>query len=290
MQNEPIAWVDPHIHFFALDEGDYHWLKAANPPMWADKSHIAKPHFERDLVSNSKNSLAGFVHIEAGYDNAHPWREVQFLEKHCTKPFKAVAGIDLLSSSAASHINTLSSMKSVSGLRHILDEDALFILQHPKALWCFSHMSALGLSFDVQADMGCAKTVNILLRILTRNPSLKMTVNHSAVAPRDTTSLAFFTWRKNIKLLGSTGQVAFKFSGLEMQDRVWSWQTALTRFDVLMSEVGEDAIMFASNFPLCTWRMPYGQLWRGYERLTKGLTTQAQQKLCSQNALTWYGF
>lgn len=289
MHSESAAWIDPHIHFFALDEGQYHWLKPQNPPYWPDKAEISAPIYEQDLFAQSQDQLAGFIHIEAGFDNQRPWREIQFLERHCTQPFKAIACIDLLAPEAASHITLLSRMKSVTGLRHILDDDALTILKDPKAQWCLSHMASVGLSFEVQADIACVETVRALLHLIARCPSLKLAINHVAVAPSDTSSLSFSHWRKNVRELGLTGQVAFKFSGLEMQNRAWTWQHASTRFETLISEVDIDSIMFASNYPLSSWCMPYANLWQGYKRMSSALGKQAQQKLCLLNARAWYG-
>ena len=117
-------WIDPHIHFFALQHGHYDWLKPNNPPYWRDKSVIARSVYERDLFKGNHATLGGFVHIEAGFDNGQPWREVVFLEQHCVKPFRSVANIDLRSSTSLSDIDRLKRFRSVVGLRHILDDDA----------------------------------------------------------------------------------------------------------------------------------------------------------------------
>ncbi|HAD88873.1 MAG TPA: amidohydrolase, partial [Alteromonas macleodii] len=89
MSKPSITWIDPHIHFFALNEGHYGWLKPANAPFWPDKKAIAKHTTEHMLYCASLGQLGGFVHIEAGYDNERPWREIAFLERHCTLPFRS---------------------------------------------------------------------------------------------------------------------------------------------------------------------------------------------------------
>ena len=82
------SWIDPHVHLFALQEGDYHWLKPNNPPFWPDKDVIAKSTYEHHLRRASKGKLTGFVHIEAGFDNERPWREIDFRSKlHYMKHF-----------------------------------------------------------------------------------------------------------------------------------------------------------------------------------------------------------
>ena len=78
MSKPSITWIDPHIHFFALNEGHYGWLKPANAPFWPDKKAIAKHTTEHMLYCASLGQLGGFVHIEAGFDNERPWREIDF--------------------------------------------------------------------------------------------------------------------------------------------------------------------------------------------------------------------
>ena len=62
--------LDPHLHLFNLKSGDYHWLSPDNPPFWSDKAVIAKNFNESHLLLSTPFNLKGFVHIEAGFDNA----------------------------------------------------------------------------------------------------------------------------------------------------------------------------------------------------------------------------
>ncbi|WP_334059115.1 amidohydrolase family protein [Alteromonas sp. S005] len=284
------TWVDPHIHLFALDEGQYDWLKPINAPFWADKRNIAKNTTEAMLHRASQGQLCGFVHIEAGYDNNRPWREIAFLEHHCALPFRSVGCIDLTGNSVGSHIEKLALYPSVRGLRHILDDEAETLLRAPKVKWALGHMASKGLSFEAQFNLVDSKAVIGLLNVLEQTPALKVAINHAAIAPFDTKSLAFKTWRQNIRVLSETEQVAFKFSGLEMQDRIWNWQRAYYIFETLFSTVGASQIMFASNFPLCQWRMPYAALWHGFSNMITPLSEAQKAALLSINAKQWYGF
>ncbi|CAB9492703.1 amidohydrolase family protein [Alteromonas macleodii] len=282
------TWVDPHVHLFALDEGQYNWLKPTNAPFWADKKNIAKNTTETMLHCASLGQLCGFVHIEAGYDNSRPWREIAFLERHCTLPFRSVGCIDLAGNSVGSHIDKLGLYSSVSGLRHILDDEAETLLRAPKVKWALGHMATKGLSFDAQFNIADSSAVVALLNVLEQNPALKVAINHAALAPLDKNSLAFRTWRQNTRVLNETGQVAFKFSGLEMQERRWHWQRANYIFETLLDTVGTNQIMFASNFPLCQWRMAYAELWHGFSDMITPLSETQKAALLSINAKQWY--
>lgn len=283
-------WIDPHIHLFALGLGEYGWLRSENPPYWPDKALIAKEFTETQLNTASQGRLQGFVHIEAGFDNQRPWREVQFLTMHCKRPFRSVACIDLNACEAHSHIDTLATYSSVSGLRHILDEDAAGLLNAPKVRWSLAHMASHNLSFEAQLDVTDSKAVKALLHALERTPNLRIAINHTAIAPLALSSYRFMMWKEHIRRLSETKQVMFKFSGLEMQDRQWSWQRAYTLFDSLLSITSPQQVMLASNYPLSLWRMPYIKLWNGYSEMISILSASEQEALFKRNAYKWYGF
>lgn len=337
-------WIDPHIHFFALEHGQYDWLKPKNAPFWHDKSVIAQSVYERDLFKGNHATLSGFVHIEAGFDNTRPWREVAFLEQHCIRPYRSVANIDLQSSTSLSDIDRLKRFRSVVGLRHILDDDAATLLRSPKVLHSLKHMAANNLSFDAQFDITDTTSVRALINVVERIPELTVIVNHVAAAPfladalpaealpaegslsaegslpaegslsaegscskhanssrHFYSSLAYTKWQRNLRALAQCGNMAFKFSGMEMQDRQWTWPCVERLLNTALDILPVDNIMLASNFPLCTWRMPHAQLLKGYDDMLKRMTSRPAsgffclskddaEKLRYKNAYDWYKF
>ena len=123
--------IDPHIHLFNLVDGDYFWLRPENPPFWPDKNIINKSFTEADITLTGNLNCYGFVHIEAGFDNNNPQREIQWLEKHCKLRFKSVAYTDICNPAFNDNIDTLLQYNSVIGVRYILEENALAVLdQH----------------------------------------------------------------------------------------------------------------------------------------------------------------
>ena len=160
--------IDPHLHLFNLEEGDYHWLKASNPPFWPNKQLINRNFAETDLALESPLTLAGFVHIEAGFDNDKPARELAWLEQHCTTPFKSIAFANICSVDFHSQIQTLLQNNSFIGIRHILDEQAEPILAHPHTLTNLKLLESLDLVFELQcdcSDMAIVKLLSAHLRV-----------------------------------------------------------------------------------------------------------------------------
>ena len=284
-----MTWFDSHLHFFALQQGDYDWLKPNNPPFWPDKPRIACNTTERHLMTQSQGKVDGFVHIEAGYNNRLPWREIEYLDRHCSLPFKAVACIDLTDPQACSTVDNLLRWRSVTGLRHILDDEATTLLTTPRVKHCLAHISHRQLSFDAQLDLTDSKAVTALLNVISALPQLKVMINHtgaSFLAARSAKKKHL--WLRHIQLLSECPGVAMKMSGWEMASRDWRWQEVARVCDALFERVPYHQLMFASNFPLCGWRLPYLALWQGYEKLVAQLPKKVQRGLLHENATQWY--
>ena len=123
--------IDAHLHLFDLVQGDYHWLKEENTPFWPNKNIICQNFNEQDLAVNPPFELGGFIHIEAGFDNIKPWREIAWLESHCQLPFKSVAAINLTlnKNDFIEQVDQLLHYQSVVGCRHILSSIACAVLR-----------------------------------------------------------------------------------------------------------------------------------------------------------------
>jgi predicted TIM-barrel fold metal-dependent hydrolase len=209
---KPMKVIDPHIHLFDLARGNYHWLDSKNPPFWPDKSKINHSFSEQDLKLGLSIELTGFVHIEAGFDNDEPWQEVTYLEQVCTKPFRSIATIDLLSSSAdfTATIKKLVAYNTIIGVRHILDEQALEILNDKQALLNFNILNKYGLVFETQLPLAIPcfdhlnrehsnkessnkkeasiknSSVSALAKVITENSNITFIINHAGFPPTDT--------------------------------------------------------------------------------------------------------
>ncbi|WP_299001948.1 amidohydrolase family protein [uncultured Shewanella sp.] len=289
--------IDPHLHFFELNLGHYQWLQEANPPFWPDKHKLRQNFHEEALTLNPNTMLAGFVHIEAGFDNVQPWREIAWLESSCSLPFKTVAGIDLTlkEESFKDHINQLSQYSSVAGCRHILDEHAYALLCQENVQHNLAFLAKNHLSFDLQMPLSDKIAVDLLIQILKSLPSLRLIINHAGWPPiasmktdMQTLQAAWQQWQSNLEALSAFQHCAIKCSGWEMMNRQYQsqWQ-----FDIIAQCIhafGDERVMLASNFPLVLLKQDYHALWEHYFKLE--LTQTQITALTYANAAHWYQF
>ena len=288
--------IDPHLHLFDLNQGDYLWLKPDNPPFWPDKGQINRSFSESDLTA-APQTLAGFVHIEAGFDNACPWREIAYLEQNCRLPFKIVAFIDITQeeNDFNEQLLQLRAYPSVAGCRHILDQQAEELLKQPKVQKNLARLAAAGLSFDLQMPLAENEAVKTLAGILEQTPDLKVIINHAGWPPYSGGETAsanqdknWQAWQQGLERLSTFPGVAIKCSGWEMAERRYQMSWAGAVISECLRTFGDKRVMLASNFPLCLFTAPYAALWQDY--LALPLNKQQLSLMLSDNARTWYGF
>lgn len=311
--------IDPHLHFFDLNKGQYQWLNSQNPPFWPDKHLIARSVTEADLSLHSPLTLAGFVHIEAGFDNQQPWREIAWLEQTCQKNFRSIALLDitLAPDEFCIQLNQLLSFKSIVGIRYILDEQALAILQHKYCINNLKRLAAHQLCFELQLSLLDSHAVNYLIKnILTIN-NLRFCINHAGFPPivldsntkdsntKDSNTSASYTiensvinsvWKDNLDRLSQFKNLSIKCSGYELFEK--DCARAFSRFtsrkarqDIIqhcINSFGISRVMLASNFPLSTWQESYHSTWQTH--ISLAFSTNELEQLCYYNAVSFYRF
>lgn len=285
--------IDPHLHLFDLELGRYHWLQAEKPPFWPDKQRINKSFSETDLVLTEPLFLSGFIHIEAGFDNEQPWRELAALEKTCNKPFRAIANIDLTSSSQ--HVDTvlekLAEHPSFVGVRHLLDDQVIALLSNKQVINNISILNDTGLVFEVQLSLIDQIPVAALCAVIENNLNIQFIINHAGFPPTDIHTIEWQRWQSNLTKLSLYPHVAIKCSGWEMADRDYRSDWLNKNLSVIFTAFGAKKIMLASNFPLCLFsHSSYQAYWQSIisSDFFQALTEQEKSALCYNNALNWY--
>lgn len=284
--------IDPHLHLFDRALGQYHWLSANNPPLWSDKEIINKDFNLQSIELTAPLSLQGFVHIEAGFDNQKPAREIQWLESLVTKDnaplMKTVASTDLQMTCDrfTDQLNELARYQSVIGVRHILDEQAAKLLQSNQVIANLEIIAAQALIFECQFSVSDSAAVKELAKVMTLIPSLKIVINHAGFA--SSSPVEYITWLNNMQTLAKFEQLFVKASGWEMCDRAYTLDHVQKVMGDLMSAFGDERIMLASNFPLCLFTQSYQALWQSYTQLK--FSSSQLEKLMSTNSRIFYRF
>jgi predicted TIM-barrel fold metal-dependent hydrolase len=259
--------IDPHLHFFDKKNGDYHWLAEDNPPFWSDKSVINKNIGPQSLCLNESYLLTGAVHIEAGFDNNSPNRELAFLESNIypsaqQMQFRTIGLIDIFANNVIfkKELLKLSKFSSFGGVRVVFDENT-GILENvnilSKNLNCLQNAELI---FEFQADFTNTSLVNSLFEVLAILPNLTVVINHAGLAPLSH-ELNQTQWQTNIQRFADLPMCYVKCSGFEMTNRAYTKDQVKGVLKAVHQMFGSNRMMLASNFPLTLFSCSYQQYW-----------------------------
>ncbi|MBO1254554.1 amidohydrolase family protein [Alteromonas sp. 5E99-2] len=288
----PVSIIDPHIHLFNKEQGQYKWWSSLSKQ---EQELIARSFTVDDLSLPSKFKLKGVVHIEAGFDNHASWREIQMVET-AVAPSSLLLGsigcvdLTLSPSDFTSALGQLSKQSSFRGVRHILDDDAFHILAHTNTGLNFQLLSKHSLTFELQLDLGKIgkETLNKLCQQIDAAPDLNMVINHGGFPPALSLSAQRTSWKLALKRLSAYPNLCIKCSGWEMNDKDYSHDYVARSVQDVIDIFGERRVMFASNFPLVLFSSRYETYWQNMYDLTKELKLNTEVLLYS-NAIRTYG-
>ena len=271
--------IDAHLHLINLEEGDYHWIKTVNGQ---GKEDLNASFYERDLHIDTPFSLAGFVHVEAGFDNNRPWREVEWLEKHCSIPFRSIAFADL-TEDFSTVWKRLAQSSCVVGIRNILGDKACDVLSLEQTYLHLLQLSDHEKIFEIGFDINNTACTQALCDLMLRLPELTVVIDHAGLYVDQVGGL------NNLTMLADQKNCYIKCSGWEMaevdQDTV-NFSVIVNRIKRLLALFGQNRVMLGSNFPLCLLKQSYQECWEQNRRLlTEGILSQAVwEKLSFLNA------
>ena len=279
--------IDPHIHLFDRENGDYHWLAQGNPPHWPRKHVLQTSFSEADLNLDAAKRLAGIVHIEAGYDNQCAWREIDWLEGSVSLALRTIACADLnqRENEFEHNVRVLAERESCVGVRHIMDQQASTLLKNKLCLHNLSQLAKHDMLFELQFNVADTPAVNALLNYYEHSQSIpRIVINHLGMPRYNAQNDA--DWLHNLKRLSALPNIFIKISGWEMSEH----KVGMEQIEMYVHSVFEywdkTRIMMASNFPVCLMRTSYAQQWQ--ELID--LSDLHKHAFCYQNAHSCYRF
>jgi predicted TIM-barrel fold metal-dependent hydrolase len=316
--------IDPHLHLFDLERGQYDWLKAESPPTWSDKESINNSYNDTGLQTSASFSVSGYVHIEAGFDNELGHREIANIEQRASLPQRSIGFIDITLKPAEfiNEFNNQAQYRSTVGIRHIIEplditvENAPLpeqdfatnevkritsILENANSYTNLTFLQKHNGIFELQCDVNNRELVVQVFTFFQRLPNVKIVLNHAGFAPsafdkNGRTTAEFDHWKLNTELLTRLPNIAVKCSGFEMVDRAYATDQIQAVLTHCIAAFGCNNVMLASNFPLCELSVTYEHYWKQIfevleQMINDGLLNAAQKKaLYFDNAFRIYQF
>ncbi|TMN89100.1 hypothetical protein CWB72_11600 [Pseudoalteromonas phenolica] len=272
--------IDPHLHFFDLSLGQYHWLTQGSGPNWPNLEKIKQNHHYADLA-NTEFAVQRFVHIEAGFDNTKPSAELEWLANSTPEhvPFKAISYIQIDSEPTIfeQQLTELLSAPNFIGIRDITEGEDHLRLLSDNTKTNLSTLAKHGLIFEAQFELCHLNAVKIVVELAKQYPSFKVVLNHAGFIDN------LHDYTIALSLLRDTDSIFIKFSG---QEHCADALDSKAKLKLLLNYFGEDRVMFSSNYPVCLMREGYFQVWQGYKQLVSD--SLLWHKLSFANAERFY--
>lgn len=281
---------DTHLHLWDLNKFKLPWL-GGDAVQRINRSFVMSDYLEASKGSNV--SKAVYMEVNVAPDNQVG--EAEYVIDLCQRgdnPMKgAVIGGSPQLASFKAYAERFAKSKFIKGVRTVLHDD------DRKPGMCLQQqfvdniklLGELGLCFDL-----CMRPGELLdaAKLVDLCPKTKFVLDHCgnlSVQNKDAALRA--SWEKGVKELAARPNVVCKISGIIVTANRDSWtpNDLAPNTNFCMDTFGEDRVMFAGDWPVCTLTAPFGSWLNALKTIVKGRSESFQKKLFHDNAVKFYG-
>lgn len=284
-----IPVCDTHLHLWDLKKFRLPWLSGdAVQPI--NRSFVMKDY----LTATSGQNVAKAVYMEVNVAPAHQVKEAEFVLSLCERDDNpmvgAVVGGAPQSADFKAYVEKFADNPHLKGVRTVLHD-----ADRPKGM-CLQptfveNMRLLG-DHGLRYDL-CMRPDELLdgAKLAEKCPKTQFVLDHCgnlSVQNQDADLRA--AWEKGIQELAALPNVMCKISGIIVTaDREnWSPADLAPNMNFCMDAFGEDRVMFAGDWPVCTLTAPF-QGWLGaLKEIVRSRSKRFQHKLFHDNAVRFY--
>lgn len=283
--------VDPHIHLWDRSMRRHAWLEGASA------EPLAKDQLPEDYRAAAKGqNVVASVHVEANWDPADPYGEVEWLDSLAPGPGIAdryVAGAALADPSSERLVERYGAHPRVVGIREILswhpDPARRFVeardrMDDPDWRRGLARLPAAGLSFDLMITPWQMEAAG---RLVADFPDLLFILNHCG-SPIDRDVEGMERWKKGLHAIARAPNAMVKISDPVAYDAQWSVDSLRPVVLECIEAFGTDRAMFASDYPVVTLQAEFGAIYGAFRTIVADFTPEEQRALFEGNARRVY--
>lgn len=281
---------DTHLHLWDLKKFKLPWL-AGDGVQRINRSFVMSDYLEASKSGN----VAKAVYMEVNVAEEHQVGEAEYVIELCQRgdnPMKAavIGGSPQLASFKA-YAERFAKSKYIKGVRTVLHDDDRkpgMCLQ-PTFVDNIKRLGDLGLCYDL-----CMRPGELLdgAKLADLCPQTKFVLDHCgnlSVQNKDAALRA--GWEKGVKELAARPNVVCKISGIIVTANRDNWkpEDLAPNMNYCMDTFGEDRVMFAGDWPVCTLTAPFGNWLSALKTIVRNRSESFQKKLFHDNAVKFYG-
>ncbi|NQV24499.1 MAG: amidohydrolase family protein [Rhodopirellula sp.] len=284
-----IPVCDTHLHLWDLEKFRLPWLSNEGVES-LNRSFVMQDYLEATAHQN----VAKAVYMEVNVASELQTKEAEYVLALCKRDDNpmvgAVIGGSPQSADFRGYIEKLAGNGYLKGVRTVLHDD-----DRPTGMCLQSQfvqnirlLGELGLRYDL-----CMRPDELQdgAKLAAMCPKTQFVLDHCgnlSVQNKDAKLRA--AWEKGIRELAALSNVMCKISGIIVTaDREnWSAADLAPNMNFCMDTFGEDRVMFAGDWPVCTLTAPFAGWLGALKEVVKGRSKRFQHKLFHDNAVRFY--
>lgn len=286
---DPLPIIDTHQHLWDLDKFKLPWHAAEDVPALR-RSFVMSDYLEATKGLN----VVKTVYMEVDVAPEQQVAEADYVTDLCQRgdnPMKAaVVSGRPGSESFEPYIRKLAKNKYIKGIRQVLHGPSTpqgYCLK-PEFVKSIQLLGELGLSFDL-----CLRSGEVVdaVKLVDQCPGTRFIIDHCGnMSVSSTDAAARSRWLDGMKQMAERKNTVCKISGIIVSaNKDWKVEDLAPNINDTMSIFGEDRIMFAGDWPVCTLRASFAQWVAALKQIVKDRPLAFQKKLFHDNAARFYG-
>jgi len=281
--------IDTHQHLWDLSKFALSWHKddAAAP---LRRSFVMEDYLEATRGLN----VVKTVYMEVDVDPHQQVAEAEYVFDLCARDDNPMAGAVVSGRPASTdfepYIRKLAANKYLKGVRQVLHGSSTptgYCLQ-PQFVKGIQLLGELGLSFDLCQRPG---ELHDGVKLVDQCPKTQFIVDHCGNMSVTSTDEALRQkWQSGMKELAAHPNTVCKISGIVVTANPnWTAADLAPNIIFTLDTFGEDRVMFAGDWPVCTLKATFAQWLAALKTIVKDRSPQFQRKLFHDNAVRVYG-
>ena len=281
--------IDTHQHLWDLTKFKLPWHKGdETKPL--QRSFVMSDYLEATKGLN----VVKTVYMEVDVEPDQQVAEADYVTDLCQRDDNPMAAAVVSGRPGTPgfepYIRRLASNKFIKGIRQVLHGDstsAEFCLQ-PKFVESIQLLGELGKSFDL-----CVRPAEVVhaAKLVAQCPKTRFILDHCGNMSVTSTDQALRKkWEQGMQELAQKPNVICKVSGIIVTaNKDWKPEDLAQNINFTLDTFGEDRVIFAGDWPVCTLRATFAQWVNALKQIVKDRPVSFQKKLFHDNAARFYG-
>ncbi len=286
---EQLSIIDTHQHLWDLKKFKLPWHKSD------DTKPLQRSFVMADYLEATKGlNIVKTVYMEVDVEVEEQLAEAAYVTDLCQKkdnPMRAAVVSGRPGTSGFdSYVRRLVDNKFIKGIRQVLHGDSTpagYCLQ-PKFVESIQLLGELDKSFDL-----CVRAGEVVdaVKLVNQCPKTRFVLDHCGnMSVTSTDGVLRTKWQQGMKELAQKSNVVCKVSGIVVTANPdWKPEDLAPNINFTLDTFGEDRVMFAGDWPVCTLRATFAQWLNALKMIVKDRPVAFQRKLLHDNAANFYG-